>query len=99
MEKINLKYHYELNEKSVQNLSNQVDFLNKENEKLQRQVDILKGDGEGNLALDQYNQLKNEMDDLVFENSTLKKDYNEATKLLRQTQNKLIEIEKRDQLR
>ena len=35
------------------------------------------------MALDQYNQMKNEMDDLVFENSTLKKDFNEATKLLR----------------
>jgi hypothetical protein len=34
----------------VLKLQNQVDFLNRENDKLQRQVDILKGDGDGNMA-------------------------------------------------
>jgi len=46
-----LKYHYSQNEESVRNLQGQVDFLNKENAKLQRMVDILKGDGQGNMAL------------------------------------------------
>lgn len=33
----------------------------------------------------QYNQLKSELDDLQFENDTLKKDLTEAAKLLRKT--------------
>lgn len=36
LEKINLKYQYEQNEQSVVKLQGQVDFLNRENEKLQR---------------------------------------------------------------
>jgi hypothetical protein len=47
---------------------------------LQRQVELLKGDGEGNLALNQYNQMKRELDDILFENNTLKKDFAEAHK-------------------
>jgi len=50
LEKLNLKYQQEQNEKAVNNLQQQVDFLNKENGKLERQVDILKGDSNGNLA-------------------------------------------------
>jgi hypothetical protein len=36
MEKINLKYHQELNEKTVKNLQSQIDFLNQENQKLHK---------------------------------------------------------------
>ena len=39
------------------------------------------------------------MDDLAFENSTLKKDFKEAHKLLKQTQEKLIAIEVQEQKR
>lgn len=34
LEKLNLKFQYEQNEKAVQKLQNQVDFLNRENDKL-----------------------------------------------------------------
>ena len=61
LEKVNLKYQYEQNEKAVKNLQNQVDFLNRENEQLMRHVEILKGDGEGNLALAQYKALNDEI--------------------------------------
>ena len=66
-------------------LQNQVDFLNRENDKLQRQVDILKGDGDGNMAEIQYKSMTKDLDDLGFENSSLKKDFQESTNLLRQT--------------
>jgi len=48
-------------------------------------VDILKGDGNGNLAVVQFDSMKREIDDLAFENQTLRKDFAESTKLLRQT--------------
>ena len=76
----------------MKKLQGQVDFLNKENDRLQRQVDILKGDGDGNLAAAQYEGMKRELDELAFENQTLKKDYNESTKLLRETQEKYHEL-------
>lgn len=87
LEKLNLKYQHEQNETAVKKLSNQVDFLNKENNKLERQVEILKGDSNGNLALAQYEGMKKDIDELMFQNSTLQKDYKEATKLLQETQN------------
>ena len=99
LEKLNLKYQYEQNEQSVLKLSNQVDFLNRENDKLQRQVDILKGDGDGNMAEIQFQSMKKDMDELQFENSTLKKDFQESTKLLRQTQDKLIQMEQLEAVR
>ena len=39
------------------------------------------------------------MDELQFENSTLKKDFQESTKLLRQTQDKLIQMEQLEAVR
>ena len=47
LEKINLKFQQEQTENTVQKLQNQIDFLNKENIKLDRQVEILKGDENG----------------------------------------------------
>lgn len=83
MEKINLKYQYEQNDKAVKNLQNQVDFLNRENDQLQRQVEILKGDGEGNLALSQFTTLKQEIESLTKLNDRLQKDFSESNLLLR----------------
>lgn len=37
--------------------------------------------------------MKREMDELAFQNQTLRKDFTEATKLLRETQDKLIAAE------
>ena len=96
MEKMNLKYQYEQNEQAVIKLQNQVDFLNRENDKLQRSVDILKGDGDGNMAEAQYQAMKKDLDEISFENSTLKKDFQECKNLLRQTQDKLRDMEKNE---
>lgn len=49
--------------------------MNRENDKLQRQVDLLRGDGDGNMAEEQYQAMKKELDELQFENGTLKKDF------------------------
>lgn len=54
--------------------------MNRENDKLQRQCDILKGDGDGNMAVAQYESMKQEVDELAFQNSTLRKDYEECKK-------------------
>jgi hypothetical protein len=43
--------------------------------------------------------MKREMDDLAFQNQTLRKDFNEATKLIRVTQDKLMSLEEKEQLR
>lgn len=83
LEKINLKYQYEQNEQSVIKLQGQVDFLNRENEKLQRQVDILKGDENGKMAAAQYDMMRKEVEELSFENGTLKKDYTECQRVYR----------------
>jgi len=48
--------------------------LNKENIKLDRHVEILKGDENGKMAMAQYDAMKAEIDDLSFENGTLRKD-------------------------
>ena len=66
LEKLNLKFQYEQNENSVKKLQNQVDFLNRENDKLQKQCDLLKGDGEGNMAVAQYDAMKKELDELAL---------------------------------
>ena len=65
LEKMNMKYIQETNEKIVNKLENQVDFLNKENQKLQQQVDILRGD---KTVVDEIGDLKKEIDELSFAN-------------------------------
>lgn len=47
----------------------------------------------------QFQSMKKDMDELQFENSTLKKDFQESTKLLRQTQDKLIQMEQLEAVR
>jgi hypothetical protein len=43
--------------------------------------------------------MKKEADELSFENHTLRKDFNESTKLLRQTQEKLNDFEGKEESR
>lgn len=74
LEKLNLKYQQEQNEVVITKLQNQVDFLNKENIRLDRQVELFKGDENGKLALAQYDSMKKEIDELMFENTALRSD-------------------------
>lgn len=99
LEKINLKYQYEQNEQSVIKLQGQVDFLNRENEKLQRQVDILKGDENGKMAAAQYEMMRKEVEELSFENGTLKKDYIECQRVYRDTLQQLDHMRLTEQQR
>lgn len=80
LEKLNLKYLQETNGRTVSKLENQVDFLNKENHRLQQQVDLLRGD---KTVVDEIGLLKQEINDLAFENQTLRKDLKECTRLLK----------------
>ena len=61
-----------------------MDFLNRENDKLQRQVDILKGDENGKMAAAHYDMMRKEVEELAFENRTLKKDYAECQRVYRE---------------
>jgi cell division protein FtsB len=56
MERLNLQYVNEQNQKQLKNLENQVNFLNKDNRKLQEQNDFLKGDGKAVERLQQLNR-------------------------------------------
>ncbi len=80
LEKLNLKYHQETNEKVVTKLQNQIDFLNKENHRIQTQLDFFTRD---KTVTDQIDQYLREIDDLAFENQTLRKDLRELTKTLK----------------
>jgi len=75
-----LKYQMEQNETVISKLQNQVDFLNKENIKLDRQVQLLKGDENGKMALAQYDAMKKEIDELMFENTALRSDVQEGSR-------------------
>lgn len=65
LEKLNMKYLQDVNEQTIGKLQNQVDFVNKENHRLQTQVDFLRGDKQ---VVDQIDELKKEVADLAFEN-------------------------------
>jgi uncharacterized coiled-coil DUF342 family protein len=83
LDKIHLKYHQETNEKVVAKLQNQIDFLNKENHRIQTQLDFFTRD---KTVVDQIDQYRREIDDLAFENQTLRKDLRELTKTLKDYQ-------------
>ena len=99
LEKLNLKYMQEQNENVIDKLQNQIDFLNKENQRLDRQNQTMRGDGNGNMAQQQYDQMKKDMDDLMFDNTTLKKDLAASSSLLKETQEQLNELLQREEVR
>ena len=82
---MNMRYIQETNEKIVNKLENQIDFLNKENQKSQQQVSILRGD---KIVVDEIGELKKEIEELSFANQTLRKDLTESTKLIKGYQEK-----------
>jgi chromosome segregation ATPase len=92
LDKLNMRYVHESNEKELSKLSNQIDFLNRDNQKLQQQNDFLRGDGK---AVDRINQMTKQLDDLAFENRTLKEDLKECTILLKNHQMHEMESKKK----
>ena len=75
-----MKYQQDVNEKTVTKLQNQIDFLNKENHRIQTQLDFFTKDKS---VTDHLEQQKREIDDLTFENQTLRKDLRELTSTLK----------------
>ena len=71
LEVLSVRHTHETNEKTIGKLANQVDFLNRENHSLTQQILILKGDKQAIKTLDAY---KSDIDNLAFENQTLRKD-------------------------
>lgn len=83
LEKLSLQYQQETAEKTVSKLQNQIDFLNRENHRLQTQVDLFLKD---KTIVDHLDQQRKEIDELTFENSTLRKDLRELTTVLKDFQ-------------
>lgn len=44
LEKLNMQYQQDTNEKVTKKLANQIDFLNKENHRMRTELDIYEGD-------------------------------------------------------
>jgi uncharacterized coiled-coil DUF342 family protein len=65
-----------MNQKIVQKLNSQIDFVNKENHRLQTQLDLFIKDKS---VIDQIDRYRQSIDDLSFENQTLRKDLRELT--------------------
>lgn len=96
LEKLNMKYQQETNEKVTKKLSNQVDFLNKENHRMRTELDIYQGDKSVADHLDQY---RKELDETNFENQTLRKDLRELTGTLKDFQQAEFRLKQLDRLR
>ena len=88
-----MKHTHETNEKTIGKLANQVDFLNRENHTLQQQLLILKGDSK---AIKTIEAFETQIRDLGFENDTLRRDLGEATRLIKDYQEKEILMRERD---
>ena len=77
-------------------LQNQVDFLNKENHRIQTQLDFFTKDKS---VTDHLEQQKREIDELSFENQTLRKDLRELTSTLKDFQEVEFRQKQLDKLR
>ncbi len=72
-----------MNQKIVQKLNSQIDFVNKESHRLQTQLDLFIKDKS---VIDQIDRYRQSIDDLSFENQTLRKDLRELTTTLKDYQ-------------
>lgn len=72
-----------MNQKIVQKLNSQIDFVNKENHRLQTQLDLFIKDKS---VIEQIDRYRRSIDDLSFENQTLRKDLRELTTTLKDYQ-------------
>ena len=80
----------------MQKLQNQVDFLNKENHRIQTILDINMGD---RTAVDHMDLLKKEIDELTQENYQLRQDLKELTTTLKDFQEIEYRRKEQDRLR
>ena len=96
MDQLAQKYQHETNERTMQKLQNQVDFLNKENHRIQVLLDITNGD---RAAVDQMDLLRKEIDELIQENGQLRTDLRELTTTLKDFQEIEFRRKQQDMLR
>ena len=96
MDQINTKYQQEVNERNLQKLQNQVDFLNKENHRIQVLLDIHMGD---RTVVDQMDLLRQEIDETSKENFQLRSDLRELTTTLKDFQEIEFKRKEQDKLR
>ena len=80
MDQLAQKYQQETNERNMQKLQNQVNFLNKENHRIQTILDVNMGD---RTAVDQMDLLRKEIDELTEENGQLRSDLRDLTTTLK----------------
>lgn len=92
-EKLSMQYNQDMNQKIVQKLNSQIDFLNKENHRLQTQLDMFIQD---KTVVDHIDKFRRDIDDLSFENQTLRKDQRELTKTLKDYQESEFKRTKQD---
>ena len=78
-----MQYNQDMNSKIVQKLNSQIDFVNKENHRLQTQLDLFVKDKS---VIDHIEKYRQNIDDLTFENQTLRKDLRELTNVLKDYQ-------------
>ena len=88
LEKLNVRFVHETNERTIAKLQNQLDFVNKENHRLSQQLDFIRG---GKTMVDEFEQLKTQIKELEFENDCLKRDIRESSKLIKDYQEKDLE--------
>lgn len=93
LEKLNVKHVYEESGRTIKKLEGQVDFLNKENEKLQKQVDMLKVDETGSIALAQVDGLRKELDEQIDRTEKEKREHEKTQMAYRETLINLEELE------
>lgn len=79
-EKLTMQYLQQNNEKIVSKLNAQIDFINKENHRLQTQLDLFLRD---KTVVDHIERYRKDVDELTFENHTLRKDLRELATTLK----------------
>lgn len=82
-EKLSMQYNQDMNSKIVAKLNSQIDFVNKENHRMQTQLDLFVKDKS---VIDHIDRYRQNIDDLTFENQTLRKDLRELTTTLKDYQ-------------
>ena len=96
MDQLQTKYQHDVNERNMQKLQNQVDFLNKENHRIQTILDITQGD---RTAVDQMDLLKKEISELSQENGGLRTELRDLTEILKDAQENEFKRKQQDQAR
>lgn len=92
-DKLAMQYNQEQNVQIVKKLNSQIDFLNKENHRIQTELDLYSSD---KTAVTQIEMFRKEVDELSFENQTLRKDLKDLVVSLKNYQEKEFEQQRRE---